>query len=1469
MAKTKLPALKNIPPKTDRELKIALDSMKEAVEVRLGRRGDPLDRAVTLRELVESGLATSLKNSPFNPDGTGPGIGPPKQPPGDLTVPPAPTGLKASGAFTTIILSWNLASYGNHSYTEIWRSQDNALGGATRIATTNAHVYSDEVGYGGTYYYWVRFVSITNVIGPYNDTEGTVAETEVNISAVMTTLSDELKQLPGFNTLLSDIDVTIDATTLSLQSTLEGIDTAVAAAATSVSSLSTNTPRVIRGTTAPTTRADGSALQSGDIFMDSDNGNEIFVYVSGVGWASSTAGATSTSDTSLQTQITANGSTISQTASDLLLVAGVNDRANISQTINVVTLNAAITNSSTGLAANANAISVLGGRVTQTESSITAQAQDITDLESTLSGYSGTSTVATAVSDLSTRVTSTEGSITTQSQDITDLENTLSGYSGSSTVASAVSGLLTQIQSNDTDIAGANAAINTKASAASVTALNLSLTNLSNTVDGKTKTFAQTSVPTATAIGDLWINTSSGNNQLYRAAAVGADEIASGEWVLVRDAGFAANASAISTLTGTVTQQGNTISSNSGNITSLQNALSGYTGNGAVSTALNTLTNSVALKPITFFQSSIPTSSAIGDIWMDSGNDNKVYRAESVGADQKTAGEWVLVRDAGISANAQAILALQSTVNNATTGVAATSSALSTLETNVNLIPTNFYQSSQPNSGLTNGDIWVDSDDNQMYRYDGTNWASIRDATISANAQAITALESTVTGYNGTTTIASAISGLSTSVSQNASAITVNADAITAVESTVNHGTTGVAATASALSNLQTSVEAIPAQFYQATAPATSASTLGDYWIDSDDDQLYRFNGSAWESSRDSLISSTASDLNQLTATVDDNTADISTNATAISDEVSARATAVSQVSAATAAKNQTFVGTSAPTAIAAGDLWIDTSQNNRLNRATAPGATNWVEVRDDLYGTKATIFAQSSAPTATAVGDIWIETDNDDKVYRWSGSAWEPVGIPTQASVTQLSTAVTDIEGNAAASYVLQVNANGAVAGMVIEANATDTGATSTAVQFVADKFAIWDGSGASSSNSVAPFIVDSGVVYIDTARIKDGSIQSAKIESLNADVITFGEMEGTRIKTASLAADRIIGGVIQSTDLSNNTTTVIHGGNITTGTIDAQFLDADLIVSTDLGSGGSTVIDGSRITTGLINADRINVTDLVLPTVNKTVSGSTIGGFPSNQMTLKQVGEIGTEPGIYQGYVRVFGGSGQVKTLSIAAGDGTFGSSGTDLLSGGNAYNNAPNSSTLPMANTGGLQYHSNRAEYWAGIARFQTTNAIAQISVTFIKRSANSVPTHLYVHAQGDNGTRYLTSVEYSFQRLALNQPDQFTFTPVTSGAVSTTFTSNTITLGGSGFTGGTATLTGTGATFSINGGSYTTGSVTVSNGDTITVRVLSASTNSTPRSGVVNVAGTSASYSVTTVAGSGSNPPPSGPGGGLNP
>ena len=139
---TKLPPLKNIPPKTDRELKIALDAIKEALEVRLGRRGDPLDRAVTLRELSDGGVVT-VKNSAVGATG---GIALPPGP-GDLTEPPAPSTLEASAAFTSITLTWPEANYGNHSFSEVWRSQSNDLDGATRISTTNAFIYTDEVGY--------------------------------------------------------------------------------------------------------------------------------------------------------------------------------------------------------------------------------------------------------------------------------------------------------------------------------------------------------------------------------------------------------------------------------------------------------------------------------------------------------------------------------------------------------------------------------------------------------------------------------------------------------------------------------------------------------------------------------------------------------------------------------------------------------------------------------------------------------------------------------------------------------------------------------------------------------------------------------------------------------------------------------------------------------------------------------------------------------------------------------------------------------------------------------------------------------------------------------------------------------------------------------------------------------------------------------------------------------------------------
>jgi len=241
MAETKVPAIKNIPAQVDTETKLALESMKEAIEVRLGRRGDPKDRAVTLRELIESGLATTLAQEPYNPNTGATGFAPLREKPGDVVVPPAPTVLTASGLFTDVLLSWNqstnTAPYGNHAFTEIWRSQSEELSSAVLVGTTSAFIYTDKgLEYNSTYYYWVRFVSTSNNPGPWSNMAS--ATTVENIGATMAALSETLADLPGYNLLAT----------------------------------STTAATIIKSSSEPSTRGNGDALQPNDIWFDTDDG---------------------------------------------------------------------------------------------------------------------------------------------------------------------------------------------------------------------------------------------------------------------------------------------------------------------------------------------------------------------------------------------------------------------------------------------------------------------------------------------------------------------------------------------------------------------------------------------------------------------------------------------------------------------------------------------------------------------------------------------------------------------------------------------------------------------------------------------------------------------------------------------------------------------------------------------------------------------------------------------------------------------------------------------------------------------------------------------------------------------------------------------------------------------------------------------------------------------------------------------
>ena len=1173
---TKLPGLKNIPPKTDRELKLALEDIKQALEIRLGLRGDPLDRAVTLRELKDSGIV-KVPNSAV---GVTDGIIPPDDgEPGDLSTPPSPTSLTVNAAFTSIILKWNKPSYGNHGFTEIWRSEANSLGGAQLVATAGGQIYTEEVGYNQTYFYWVRFVSVQNVPSAFNDTEGTSAQTAVDVGAVLTTLGENLSNLPGYTTLTNLIDS----------------ESAVAA-------------RVIKSSSAPTTRADGSSIQANDIWYDTDDGQ---VH-------------------------TRNGDNDDWVA-----------------------------------ARDATLVNLFGS--------------------TSFTGSTLSAAMATAQSDIVT---------------VTNDQSTTAG----------------------------------------------NLTALTTKVDTKNKTFISSTQPannTANDLqtGDLWIDTTDSKNQLYRWNG--------SAWAIVRD------------------------TTNDG-------------------------------KATVFTQDDVPTSGVKrGDIWFDTNDENKQYRAMSDGSDQVTSGEWEEVRD--VTTQAAVVTEQQAR----SSGDQANATLITNLTAKVDTKNKTFISSSEPANDTTNdlktGDLWVDSStNNQLYRWDGSSWDIVRDTTNDGKATVFT----------------------------------------------------------------------------QDNVP-TSGVKKGDIWFDTNDqNKQYRaaadgsdqVTSGEWELVRDVTTQANVDSEAQARATADQ-----------------AEATARGLLEAKVNKKNKTFIETSAPADntdndLREGDLWIDSSTDNQLYRWDDTN-NQWVLVRDSTNDGKATVFTQDDVPTSgVKKGDIWFDTNDDNKQYRAAADGsdqvtsgeWEVVrDVLTQAGVTTVSNAIAN-GTTAEAGYGVSVNANGAVAGMYIMAQSDGTlenNTSSTNIIFEAEQVTIRNTN--SGGANVQPFSVLTSTdsdgnppgVYMTSTVIKKASIEAAQIGSLSADLVNAVAIDADSITTGTVDAQFLDADVIVSTDLANGSSTTIHGSLIETGSISANAIVSGSFISpADVGQSGSTTIHGSRIATGTIDADKINVTDLVLPVAHNKVTGTTIGTFAHNVMTVREVGSIGTKPGLYDGYVRITGSDTQVKTLSFFIGDGTFSSTG-EIDSDGGTYNNAPNSQNLPMADIGGVQYHSNRAGAWAGIDRFQTAQATAQLAVTFRKRSDTGRTAKLYVLAQGDGGARTLDSVEYAFTRLAVNEPVPFTFSDETQRPTSTVHTHSAITLTGAGFTGGTLTLTGdSSAEFKINSGSYQTGSASVVSGDTFTVRMTSSSSQGTTVNCTVTVNNVSDTFSITTATTGSppgspppSSPPPGGPSG----
>jgi uncharacterized membrane protein len=442
----------------------------------------------------------------------------------------------------------------------------------------------------------------------------------------------------------------------------------------------------------------------------------------------------------------------------------------------------------------------------------------------------------------------------------------------------------------------------------------------SSAVASKITSYYQTSAPTSGMVsGDFWLDTDDGN-KLYRYSGTA--------WVAVQD-------------------------------TAIQTAL----------TNAGTAQAVADRKVQTFYRTAAPANPAdslgAGDLWFDTDDGNKLYRWSGTA--------WQVVQDAQIG-----------------TALANAATAQSTANAKI----TTFVQTSPPASGMSTGDLWLDSDDgNKLHRYSGSAWVAVQDAAIQTAltnaASAANLADSKITTYYQI----SAPAGLTA-----ADAGDLWLDSDDGNKLYRYSGTAWVAvqdsAIQTALANAATAQSTAASKittFVQTAAPTSGMST-GDLWLDSDDgNKLHRYSGSAWVAVQDTAIQ------------------------TALTNAASAANLADSKIT--------TYYQTAAPTGLTAadaGDLWFDTDDGNKLYRYSG---TAWVLAQDAQIGTalanaataqstasgKITAFYQTSAPASGMQDkDIWVDTDDGNKLYRWNAASSQWVSIQDAAIQTALTNAAT-----------------------------------------------------------------------------------------------------------------------------------------------------------------------------------------------------------------------------------------------------------------------------------------------------------------------------------------------------------------------------------------------------------------------------------------------------------------------------
>jgi hypothetical protein len=346
---TKVPAMPSLPASVGPEMRKYLQTLEQILDIRLGRRGDPRDRAVTLRELISSGLAQELAASPYNPNAGSTGFVQGGARLQDLAIPPAPTGFVANGAFSQVNLNWNYPAYSNHSHTEVHSHTSDVIGDAVLIGIQTGRVFIDPVGSGQTRYYWVRHVNTDNITGPFNSASGTAATTATDVNHMLGVLTGAITT----NELAQDLSGPIGNLPANTQAAID-----------------------LKKANIPTFSMTSFAL--GDIAKESGTGTKLYIAIQAV--PSNGRALTNTSFWKLYGDYASLKSASDTAASDITAINTITSSSNSAAAVKLAAVDAILFDSSGNEIVSASNLSTMSSTVLNTNGTARATATQFDQL---------------------------------------------------------------------------------------------------------------------------------------------------------------------------------------------------------------------------------------------------------------------------------------------------------------------------------------------------------------------------------------------------------------------------------------------------------------------------------------------------------------------------------------------------------------------------------------------------------------------------------------------------------------------------------------------------------------------------------------------------------------------------------------------------------------------------------------------------------------------------------------------------------------------------------------------------------------------------------------------------------------------------------------------------------------------------------------------------------------------------------